>query len=249
MYLLRIVRGQRFHALRAASELLFLLIFCLMPIAAKADRLFVYERDGHIVITNHDIPSNTVMIGISDYSCEPNLWAPQIEPGADITARADDIEDQMLEHTDSNMSANTGQINDVIEPKQSVLSAASPTNSDLFPAHKSNNNISSRKKSINNNSTAKSSNNENIINSIANILNQFDLMGKYVDSVSMRYGFLIVFTVTNRWHIQSYQARLQVAQAFRKIIRASGSNSNFVIEDFMGNEVGGLGFTGVWVQE
>jgi len=41
MYLLGIVRGQRFQVLHAASELLILLIFCLMPVAAKADRLFV----------------------------------------------------------------------------------------------------------------------------------------------------------------------------------------------------------------
>jgi len=70
MSLLRSVRGQRFQVFRAASGLLVLLVFFLMPVIAKADRLFVYERDGRIVITNHDVPPNTIMLRISDYSCE-----------------------------------------------------------------------------------------------------------------------------------------------------------------------------------
>lgn len=79
-----------------------------------------------------------------------------------------------------------------------------------------------------------------------------DSDGVLIDDAKVRSGDnCLIVAVTNEWHRQPYQERLQVAQIIhRKWVTVSGTTTGpFSLVDIPGNEVGGRGFTGVWGQE
>lgn len=51
------------------------------PVVA-ADTLFVYERNDHVVITNYDVPSDTVMLRISEHTNPPYTFSSMSNQGA-----------------------------------------------------------------------------------------------------------------------------------------------------------------------
>jgi len=75
-----------------------------------------------------------------------------------------------------------------------------------------------------------------------------------VKSVSVE-GDRLTIVVTDNFHIAPYQTRLQVAQNFEKLWAAIHPPANgnisvpLSITDYNGNEVGGTGLFGVWVQK
>ena len=78
--------------------------------------------------------------------------------------------------------------------------------------------------------------------------------GAIVKSVSVE-GDRLTIVVTNSFHVAPYQTRLQVAQNFEKlwaIIHPPRKGNIYVplsLTDYNGNEVGGTGMFGVWVQK
>jgi cytoskeletal protein RodZ len=77
----------------------------------------------------------------------------------------------------------------------------------------------------------------------------------YIDSMTpaeYNDGDTLDITVTQHWHVQHYQLRLQAAQnldAEWKRYHKKEGLARIRILDFNGNEVGATGVLGVWVQE
>lgn len=70
-----------------------------------------------------------------------------------------------------------------------------------------------------------------------------------IESFSVQ-GDNLTVVVTTQYNLLDYQTRLQGAQNFEKVWTViHGSNAFLSITDHNGNEVGGTGFTGIWVQK
>lgn len=74
-----------------------------------------------------------------------------------------------------------------------------------------------------------------------------------IASISARNGYARI-TVRNLWHIRNYQIRLQDAQTLDRLWKSISSprepkKARISIVDYNGNEVGGTGVMGVWVQD
>ncbi|HWH75780.1 MAG TPA: hypothetical protein VNT76_00360 [Candidatus Binatus sp.] len=82
------------------------------------------------------------------------------------------------------------------------------------------------------------------------ILHKGGITKATVDSVSIS-GPTATFRVSNSWHARHYQVRYQAAQNLYAIWQSAFGNEAVAMEitDRNGNEVGGFGFTGVWVQK
>lgn len=70
-----------------------------------------------------------------------------------------------------------------------------------------------------------------------------------IESTAVRNDGSLVVAVQNGWHYDPKAIRLQAAQNIGKLWEACNPGCDFSVVDLNGNEVGGRGFTGVWVSD
>ncbi len=75
----------------------------------------------------------------------------------------------------------------------------------------------------------------------------------YIDSVApaeFDNGNTLIIAVTQNWHVEQYQERLQAAQNLEQNWKSyHQGTARIKVVDLNGNEVGATGLMGVWVKE
>jgi hypothetical protein len=84
-------------------------------------------------------------------------------------------------------------------------------------------------------------------------LNALDKDHTFFQSVQVQGGWAKI-VVKDAFHVAPYQSRLQMTQNLVKLWRAihsptNGEGAPLTLTDYNGNEVGGTGLTGIWVQK